>query len=172
LTVFLASKRAGSLGHVIGVDMTQAMIDKARGNAKKGNYTNVEFRLGEIEALPVANDIIDVIISNCVVNLSPNKPQVYKEAYRVLKPGGRVSISDLVATASIPENIKNDINLFVGCMVGAMPLEELEKGLKDAGLVNVKIIVKPESRTFIKGWSTSGVENYIASAIIEATKPI
>jgi ubiquinone/menaquinone biosynthesis C-methylase UbiE len=168
---FLAARRVGSTGHVIGVDMTPSMIEKARANAEKGNYTNVEFRLGEIEALPVADDSIDVIISNCVVNLSPNKPQVYKEAGRVLKPGGRIAISDVVATLEMPEQIKKDFELYSGCMAGATPIAELKQALQIAGFENVKIVIKEESRAFIKEWApTSGAENYVASATIEASK--
>lgn len=169
---FLAARKVGETGRVIGVDMTPAMIDKARANAKKGNYTNVEFRLGEIEALPVEDNSIDVVISNCVVNLAPNKPLVYKEAARVLKPGGRIAISDVVATTEMPEQIKKDFELYSGCMAGATPLKELEKALKDAGLENARIIINESSRSFIKDWApTSGAENYVASASIEACKP-
>lgn len=168
---FLAARQLAGTGRVIGVDMTPEMITKARLNAQKGGYKNVEFRLGEIEHLPVENSSIDVIISNCVINLSTNKPQVFKEAARVLKPGGRLIISDLVATSPLPENIKRDLALYNGCMAGATPIEELKQALKDAGLENIKIDVKEESRSFIKDWSTSGVENYVASAVIEAYRP-
>lgn len=169
---FLAARRVGETGHVIGVDMTPDMIDKARANAQKGNYKQVEFRLGEIEALPVEDNTIDVIISNCVVNLSPNKPQVYREAARVLKPEGRIAISDVVATAEMPAHIKNDFELYTGCMAGATPVDQLESMLQEAGLENIRITVKEGSRTFIKGWvPDSGAENYVASATIEASKP-
>ncbi len=168
---FLAARQLAGTGRVIGVDMTHEMLNKARLNAKKGGYTNVEFRLGEIEHLPVENSSVDVIISNCVINLSTDKPQVFKEAARVLKPGGRLIISDLVATSPMPENIKRDLALYNGCMAGATPIEELRQALKDAGLENIKIDVKEESRSFIKDWSTSGVENYVASAVIEAYRP-
>jgi len=169
---FLAARRVGDKGRVIGVDMTSDMIEKARTNARKGNYHQVEFRQGQIESLPVEDNTIDVIISNCVVNLSTNKPQVYQEAARVLKPGGRIAISDVVATGEIPEHIKKDFELYSGCMAGATPLAELEKMLQEAGLGNIKIMVKEESRTFIKGWApNSGAENYVAAATIEASKP-
>ena len=168
---FLAARKLAGTGRVIGVDMTPEMLMKARLNAQNGGYTNVEFRLGEIEHLPIENNSIDVIISNCVVNLSTDKPQVFKEAARVLKPGGRLIISDLVATSPLPENIKRDLALYKGCMAGATLIEELKQALSAAGLENIKIDVKEESRTFIKDWSTSGVENYVASATIEAYKP-
>lgn len=113
---FIAVKKVGQTGRVIGVDMTQSMIDKALKIADKHNYSNVEFRLGEIESLPVADNTIDIIISNCVVNLSTNKAKVYQEAFRVLKPGGKIAISDVVATSELPESIKNDLDLYNGCM--------------------------------------------------------
>ena len=169
---FLAARKLAGTGHIIGVDMTPNMVEKARENAKKSNYSNVEFRLGEIEALPVDNNTIDVIISNCVVNLSTDKPQVYKEAVRVLKPGGRIAISDVVATAEMPESLKNDFELHSGCMAGATPVGELEKILQEAGFEDIKISIKEESRAFIKDWApNSGAENYVASATIEAKKP-
>lgn len=115
---FLASKRVGPSGHVIGVDMTPEMISKSRKNAEKGNYNTVEFRLGEIEHLPVADGIADVVISNCVLNLSTDKPQVLRECARVLKKGGRIAISDIVATSELPEEIKKDLELYSGCMAG------------------------------------------------------
>jgi arsenite methyltransferase len=169
---FLAAKKVGSTGRVIGVDMTSEMIAKARANAQKGNYKNVEFRLGEIEALPVADNNVDVIISNCVVNLSTNKEKVFKEAARVLKPGGRLAIMDVVATQEIPPSIKSNLSLYSGCVAGATPIDELKKTLRESGFENVTIAVKEESRSFIKGWSTeSGAENYVASASITASKP-
>lgn len=169
---FLAAKRVGDKGHVIGIDMTPEMLEKARANTKKGNYSNVEFRLGEIEALPVADASADVIISNCVINLSTNKPQVFKEAARVLKPDGRLAISDVVATASLPAEIKENLELYSGCMAGAMPINELKSALQAAGFENIRINIKEESRNYIKGWaSNSGAENYVASADIEAVKP-
>ncbi len=170
---FLAARKLAGTGRVIGVDMTPEMISKARLNAQKGGYSNVEFRLGEIEHLPVENESVDVIISNCVVNLSTDKKQVFKEAARVLKKGGRFIISDIVATATLPENIKNDLALHSGCMAGASPIEELKSALKDAGFENVVIEVKEASRMFIKNWSyDKGAENYVASATIEAHRPV
>ncbi|WP_168464815.1 arsenite methyltransferase [Wolbachia endosymbiont of Ctenocephalides felis wCfeT] len=169
---FLAAKRVGSTGRVIGVDMTPSMISKSRLNAEKGGYSHVEFRLGEIEALPVADASVDVVISNCVINLSTNKPQVFKEIARVLKPGGRLSVSDIVATNPLPEAIKKDLALYAGCIAGAMSVGELKQALVDAGLKDINIQVKEASRTFIEKWtSESGAENYVASAVIEARSP-
>ncbi len=169
---FLAARKVGETGRVIGVDMTSEMISKARLNAQKGGYRNVEFRLGEIEHLPVENEIVDVIISNCVVNLSTDKPQVFREAARVLKPGGRFIISDIVATSPLPESIKSNLTLQSGCMAGSMDIEELKRALKAAGLENVVIQVKESSREFIKEWAPgTGVEKYVASATIEAYRP-
>lgn len=169
---FLASAETGNDGLVIGVDMTPTMISKARANAEKGKYSNVEFRLGEIEHLPIANDTADVIISNCVINLSPNKAQVFKDAFRVLKPGGRLAISDVVATIELPEDMKNDLDLYAGCMAGASLIPELESYMRDAGFENISIMPKDESRDFIKDWAPDrGVEDYVVSAHIEAIKP-
>lgn len=168
---FLASKSVGETGKVIGVDMTAEMISKARNNAKKGNYTNTEFRLGEIEYLPVADATIDVIISNCVINLSPEKEKVFNEAYRVLKPGGRLAISDIVATAEFPDEFKNDVSLICGCMSGASSTERIQTLLSNSGFSEISIETKSKSKEFIKDWRPEiGIENYIVSATIEAVK--
>jgi len=169
---FLAAHEVGEGGHVIGIDMTPAMLSKARGNAEKGNFTNVEFRLGEIEHLPVSNNTADVIISNCVINLSPHKELVFADAFRALKPGGRLAISDVVATAEMPDEMKNDPYLHAGCMAGASLIDDLESMLKDAGFQNIVIAPKDESRDFIRDWAPDrGVEEYVVSAYIEAVKP-
>ncbi|WP_455198744.1 arsenite methyltransferase [Kaarinaea lacus] len=169
---FLASAEVGETGHVIGIDMTPAMLSKARTNAEKGNFTNVEFRLGEIEHLPIADDTVDVIISNCVINLSPNKQQVFRDALRILKPGGRLAISDVVASAEMPEDMKNDPLLHAGCMAGASLVEDLEAMMKEAGFTDIRIAPKDESKEFIKDWAPGrGVEDYVLSATIEAVKP-
>lgn len=169
---FLASGKVGSGGLVIGVDMTHEMLAKARANALKGGYQNVEFRLGEIEYLPIADDTADVIISNCVINLSPNKPQVLREAYRVLRPGGRLAISDVVATAPFPADFTDDDHLLSGCVTGASLVEDLQNWLEDAGFSNVLIDIKEESRAGIADWAPGrGVEKYVVSAIITAKKP-
>jgi len=137
---FLAAKRVGKNGRVIGVDMTSEMIDKARENAQKMDYKNVEFRLGEIENLPAVDNSIDVIISNCVINLSVNKKQVFQEAYRVLKRGGRIMISDLVLLKELPTVIKDSIRAYVGCLAGAMLKHKYLKTIKEVGFVKVKIL--------------------------------
>lgn len=169
---FLAAHEVGETGKVIGIDMTPDMLSKARNNAAKGKYTNVEFRLGEIEHLPVANDTVDVIISNCVINLSPNKAQVFKETLRILKPGGRLAISDVVATTELPEAMRNDPLLVAGCMGNASLIEDLEKMIKDAGFENVRIQPKDESKDFIRDWAPDhSVTDYVVSANIEGTKP-
>ena len=140
LDCFLASKKVGDKGHVIGVDMTAEMLDKARTNCKKGRYKNVEFRLGEIENLPVADNTADVIISNCVVNLSPNKLRVFGEAFRVLKPGGRLMISDLVLLKDISEDVKESVLAYVGCIAGAEMKADYIKMIGDAGFREVEVI--------------------------------
>lgn len=168
---FLAAKRVGPAGRVLGVDMTPAMISKARANAESGGYTNVEFRLGEIEALPVADNSVDVIISNCVINLSPDKARVFREAYRVLKIGGRLAVSDVVAFADLPESIKNDTTLYSGCMAGASPIQELEAMLNAAGFKDVRIKPVDSSKSFIEGWAPGkSVTDFVVSASITGTK--
>ena len=169
---FLAVQEVGEPGTVIGVDMTPEMVSKARANAEKVGYTNVDFRLGEIENLPVADAVIDVIISNCVINLSPEKAKVFQESFRVLKPGGRLAISDVISTAELPDKMKGDMALYTGCMSGASPLTEIETMLKDAGFQDIAIKPKDESREFIRNWvPESKIEDYVVSATIEATKP-
>lgn len=139
---FLAAQKVGKRGKVIGVDMTPEMIEKARKNAKKDGYKNIEFRLGEIENLPVANNSVDVIISNCVINLSPDKRRVFTEAFRVLKPGGRLMISDIVLLKELPDFIKNSIEAYIGCLSGAIMKDEYIKLIKEVGFHNVSIIEK------------------------------
>lgn len=169
---FLAAREVGENGHVIGVDMTPDMISKARNNANKGKFSNVEFRLGEIENLPVANNTVDVILSNCVINLSPNKARVFQEAFRILKPGGRLAISDVVATVELPEAMRNDPQLIAGCMGNASLVEELEKMIRDAGFEKVSIQPKDESKEFIRDWAPGhNVTDYVVSATIEGVKP-
>jgi len=169
---FLAAQEVGETGHVIGVDMTPDMLSKARNNAHKGKYKNVEFRLGEIEHLPIANDTVDVIISNCVINLSPNKAQVFRDALRVLAPGGRLAISDVVATVELPESMRNDQALIAGCMGNASLISDLETIIAEAGFVDIKIEPKDESKEFIRDWAPEhNVTDYVVSAAIEAKKP-
>jgi len=168
---FLAARAVGPTGKVIGVDMTHEMLAKARANAKKNGFDNVEFRLGEIEALPVADESVDVIISNCVINLSPQKERVFREAFRVLTPGGRLAVADIVATAPLPEEVKGDWAAYTGCMAGASQIDDLEKMLRNAGFDRIKIAPKDASRSFIREWLPGKqVEEYLVSATIEATK--
>ena len=137
---FLAAKRVGKTGRVIGVDMTPEMIAKAKENAKKGEYSNVEFRLGEIEKLPVKDNSIDVIISNCVINLSPDKEAVFKEGYRVLRSGGRLMVSDLVLTKDLPKELKDSVEAYVGCLAGAIKKDEYLTLITKAGFQDVKVL--------------------------------
>lgn len=137
---FLSAQRVGKTGRVIGVDMTPEMVAKAKENAKKGNYANVEFCLGEIEKLPVEDNSIDVIISNCVINLSPDKETVFKEAYRVLKAGGRLMVSDLVLVKDLPQEIKGSVEAYVGCLAGAIKKDEYLGFIRQAGFQDIKVI--------------------------------
>lgn len=170
---FLAARAVGASGRVIGVDMTHDMLAKARENARENSFTNVEFRLGEIEALPVADNSVDVIISNCVINLSPEKPRVFGEAFRVLKPGGRLAVADVVATAPVPDEVKADWSAYTGCVAGASQITEIKAMLRNAGFIEIKIAPKDRSRSFIREWLPGKrVEDYLVSATIEAMKPI
>ncbi|MHC4395795.1 MAG: arsenite methyltransferase [Planctomycetota bacterium] len=169
---FLAAKAVGDSGHVIGIDMTAEMVSKARENAVKAKLPNVEFRLGEIEHLPVADNSVDVIISNCVINLSPEKPKVFKEAFRILKQSGRIAVADIVATAPLPEDIKKDLELHAGCVAGAAQITELESMLKEAGFTNIRIKPVDASKELIREWTPGrNIEDFIVSANIEAIKP-
>ncbi|WP_455210608.1 arsenite methyltransferase [Kaarinaea lacus] len=170
---FLAAHEVGADGQVIGIDMTPDMLSKARANAAKGQYRNVEFRLGEIENLPIADNTADVIISNCVINLSPNKARVFQEAFRILKPGGRLAISDVVATVELPEAMRNDAGLIAGCMGNASLVEDLERIIREAGFMDVRIQPKDESKEFIRDWAPDhNVTDYVVSATIEGVKPV
>jgi SAM-dependent methyltransferase len=169
---FLAAEQVGPTGKVIGVDMTGEMIERARENAKKAATANVEFRLGEIEHLPVADAAVDVILSNCVVNLSPDKPAVFRDAFRVLKRGGRLAISDIVATAPLPEDVRSNLELHVGCMAGAATIDELRSMLTEAGFAEIRITPQEESRALLREWlPDSHLEDYVVSATIEAVRP-
>ena len=136
---FLAAKKVGPTGKVIGVDMTAAMIERARSNKDKLGAENVEFRLGEIEHLPVADNSVDVIISNCVVNLSPDKPQVFREAFRVLKPGGKLAVSDIVTDGPLPDAVKNSLSAWAGCIAGALDVKDYIGGIEAAGFTDVEL---------------------------------
>ena len=172
LDTFLAARKVGDKGLVIGVDMTLDMINRARVNAKKGNFNNVDFRLGEIEKLPVNSETMDVIISNCVINLSLKKQRVFNEAFRVLKSGGRLAISDVVAIENLPEEVKNDADAYAGCVSGAISIKDLEKMLAMAGFVKIVITITKNSNEIVGEWMPDyPVSKYIASAIIQAKKP-
>lgn len=170
---FLAAQRVGPSGRVIGVDMTPEMISRARQAAQKApGAENVEFRLGEIEHLPVADESVDVIISNCVVNLSIDKPAVYREAYRVLKPGGRLAISDIVATAELPADVQNDLDAYTGCMAGATAIPAIEQMLRSTGFDGIRVSPKSTGREIVReGSKERSLEDYLVSATIEAVRP-
>jgi len=184
---FLAAKRVGKSGKVIGVDMTPEMLEKARENAEKGDYENVEFRLGEIENLPAADNSIDVIISNCVINLSPDKRRVFGEAFRVLKPGGRLMVSDIVLLKELPDFIRKSVAAYVGCISGAMMKNEYLRTIKEAGFKDVQVLDEaifpidcmandPTAKAIIKRVDLSEGEikdtvNSVASIKVRGIKP-
>jgi len=171
---FLAARQVGEYGRVIGVDMTPDMVSKARKNAEKVGTDTVEFRLGEIEHLPVADNTADIIMSNCVINLSPDKQKVYRDAFRVLKPGGRLAISDVVATAPLPEEIQQDLALLSACVGGAATIDDTVKMLQEAGFQQIEVNPKEESRKIISQWAPGKSKNagdYVVSAYIKAVKP-
>ncbi|MBS7614823.1 arsenite methyltransferase [Candidatus Bathyarchaeota archaeon] len=184
LDCFLAANKVGQRGKVIGVDMTPEMIDRARRNAVKGNYKNVEFRLGEIENLPVADCTADIVISNCVINLSPDKERVFQEAFRALKPCGRLLVSDIVLLRELPKSVKNDAQAYVACVAGAEKKDKYLEIIKNAGFQDVKVIKETQfpigdvcgdidsqgaQRTSKKGVQKE--KNYVASIIVSAVKP-
>ena len=162
---FIAANKVGKSGQAIGVDMTPEMISRARQNAEKGGYTNVDFRLGEIERLPIVDDSVDVVISNCVINLSPNKPQVFKEVYRVLKSGGRVMVSDIILLKELPESVKNSAEAIVACVGGALMKDEYLAAVVSAGFENVEVVSE------ISPVTTGELADTIVSANVRAVKP-
>jgi arsenite methyltransferase len=169
---FLAARQLQGTGHVIGVDMTSAMISKARANAKKGGFANVDFRLGEIEALPVADASVDLIMSNCVINLSPEKPRVLREAFRVLRAGGRLAIADIVATQRLPAKVREKLDLIGACVAGAALLSDLQTWLAEAGFHQIEIKPRETSRALINEWTEdTQAGDFVVSALITATKP-
>lgn len=169
---FLAAGKVGKRGKVIGVDMTAEMIRKARGNIHKTDFENVEFRLGEIEHLPVADNTADIIISNCVINLSPDKEQVYADAFRVLKPGGRLMISDIVATADLPEAIKKNLALVSACVGGAATIDDTIAMLARVGFEQIRVAPRDGSQAVIDEWAPGeNAGSYVVSAMIQAVKP-
>jgi arsenite methyltransferase len=188
LDCFLAANKVGSSGRVIGVDMTTAMLDKARANCRRSGYANVEFRLGEIENLPIADRTADVVISNCVINLSPEKQRVFDEAFRVLKPGGRLMISDMVLLKRIPEKVRKSVLAYIGCISGAELKSAYTQMIEDAGFIEVKVVeekrLKPEqilSDATVRGLMTElkldreqaeEIVGSVASLRISAIKPV
>jgi len=184
---FLAANKVGRMGRVIGVDMTVEMIEKARENARKGGYQNVEFRLGEIENIPAADESVDVVISNCVINLSPDKRRVFQEAFRVLRPGGRLMVSDIVLLKELPEFINSSIAAYVGCISGAMMKEDYVEVIREAGFHEVKVIGEtsfpieclandPTAKAIISELSISSEEikdiaNSVLSIKVQGIKP-
>jgi len=173
IDAFLAAQQVGETGRVIGVDMTHEMITKARKNAESSSYPNVEFRLGEIEHLPVADSTIDVILSNCVINLSTDKLNVFREAYRVLKPGGRLRVSDIVALQPLPESIRDEVSQYTGCVAGAALISEVEEMLASVGFSEVAVEPRQAAREAIRELSgDQGIEDYVTSAEILARKPL
>jgi arsenite methyltransferase len=169
---FLAARAVGPTGSVVGVDMTPEMVQKARENLRKSGRTNVQFRLGEIEHLPVADGSVDVILSNCVINLSPDKPQVFREAFRVLRPGGRLQISDIVALQPLPPAVRSDLDLYAGCVAGAALVDDLRAMMQAAGFVDVRIEPKPQLQAAVDSWFPGrGIGAFVASADLTARKP-
>jgi SAM-dependent methyltransferase len=169
---FLAARAVGPSGRVIGVDMSGDMIALARANAARQAAANVEFRLGEIEHLPVVDATADVVMSNCVINLAPDKPAVYREAFRVLRPGGRLAISDVVALRPLPAALAEDVAALCACIAGAAVVDELAQLLRDIGFADASVEVDPASRDLIASWAPGrGLEDYLASARIAATRP-
>jgi SAM-dependent methyltransferase len=169
---FLAADAVGREGRVIGVDMTPEMVEKARANAAENDAATVDFRLGEIEHLPVADATVDVVISNCVVNLSPDKPQVFREAFRALRPGGRLAIADVVQTAEFPSEVRRDPESLAACVAGAATVDALKRILDEAGFEAIDIAPKDDSDEFIREWADGyDPSDYLLSATIEARKP-
>jgi len=174
IDAFLAAQEVGPAGRVIGVDMTASMIRRARENAAKGNYPNVEFRLGEIENLPVADGTVDLIVSNCVINLSPDKPRVFAEALRALRPGGRLVVSDLVLTRPLPDSVRKSVEAYVGCVAGASQRDDYLRMLRESGFGDVTVL---EERNYGAGSPLPAVVveakawDAIASIKVRAVKP-
>ena len=178
---FLAASKVGTTGRVIGVDMTPEMLARARGNAEKGGYTNVEFRLGEIENLPAADNVADIIISNCVINLAPDKQQVFREAFRVLKPGGRIMVSDIVLKQALPESIITSVAAYVGCIAGASLMDLYFDAIESAGFTEVRVLdeasfavesleTDPNTALLIDGLGLTQEESLALAAAVRSVK--
>lgn len=167
---FIAARQVGPSGRVIGVDMTPEMVALARTNAGKIDAANVEIRLGEIEHLPVADASIDVVLSNCVINLSPDKPAVFAEAFRVLKPGGHLAVSDVVAIGPIPVELRDQAAALAGCVAGAAPIDDVRAMLERAGFADIEIALSPRTAEIVGAW-LPGIEKFVASATIAARRP-
>ncbi len=168
---FLAARQVGASGKVYGIDMTEEMIEAARRNAQSWDITNVEFILGEIESIPLPDETADVVISNCVINLSPDKAKVFADAYRILRPGGRLAVSDIVTAADMPEEIKRDQMMHSACIAGASPIDETIRMMEAAGFKDISVEPKGDSREFIKTWAPgSRAEELIISADIRGSK--
>jgi SAM-dependent methyltransferase len=163
LDCFLAADKVGKNGKVIGVDMTPEMLEKARENARKGNYPNIEFRLGEIENLPAADNSIDVVISNCVINLSPDKQRVFQETFRVLKPGGRIMVSDVVLSKELPDFLRNSVDAYIGCISGAITKDDYIETVKAAGFQEVSIV--DEMTIPVEEWVNDPIAESIAGKL-------
>jgi len=172
IDVLLSARRVGPSGFVYGLDMTDEMLALAEKNRATAGAENVRFLKGHIEEIPLADNTVDVIISNCVINLVPDKAQVFREAFRVLKPGGRLAVSDVVNIAPLPEDLRADPVLLCGCVAGAAPADRVEILLRAAGFVDVAVTVKPDSREMVASWAPGrGIEKCVASAMVEARKP-
>jgi SAM-dependent methyltransferase len=165
--VFLAANKVGPTGRVIGVDMTEEMVDKAKSIARDHGYHNVEFRLGEIEKLPVEDKSVDAVISNCVINLSPDKSKVFREAYRALKPGGRLTVSDIVSEGALPDEIKSDSNAWACCIGGALEQQEYLREIKEAGFKDVEVV---SSRGFYIENKANQTKEKLLSITVKAYK--
>ena len=169
---FLAAQAVGPTGRVLGVDMTPEMVERARENAARNGTDHVEFRLGEIEHLPVADETVDVVVSNCVVNLVPDKRRAFEEAFRVLRPGGRLAISDVVRSAPFPDDVRDDPEALAACVSGASTVDDLERLLDGTGFVDVAITPKDERRSVVREWDEErDLSEYLVSSVVEARKP-
>jgi len=176
LDVFLAANRVGPAGQVIGVDMTLEMIERAQAHAVQGGYANVEFRLGDIEDLPVTDGSVDLVISNCVLNLVPDKPRAFREIVRVLKPGGRIAISDIVLDASLPDALRGDEDAWCSCIAGAVSRSDYLAALADAGLEDIRVVSEADAAELLAGdccgAGAPGLAGIVTSVQVVGRKPV